>query len=523
MLNTVKYLKASQVFYQLWYKLKNRAPQRQQAFKSYLRHPHHNLIFHFPDLIVASNKLTGYNSFHFLNLSHQFNGNIDWNFQDHGKLWNYNLRYFDYLLDESVALEIRLSVVQSFYTAHLNNKVQLEPYPSSLRIINWILFSSRYQQDANCFVSLKKQIEYLQKNLEFHIAANHLLENYISLMVAAIWLRDDHLFRQVFRGFKKQVAEQILTDGAHYELSPMYHCIIFSKLLLVYDIYLSNNWRTVETTSFLKPFLSRMMGWLNNMLLSETIPLVNDAAPGIAPEYSALKNAFNALKLSAADTPLCDSGYRTVKTPAYQLLMDVGNVLPSYQPGHAHSDALSFILHAKQTPIFIDMGVSTYNNTETRRLERSTEMHNTVTINRKNQSQIWSAFRMGKRAVVTIEKDTANSVSARHSGYYRSFKATHCRDFSWSDQEIIIEDVILSDDNPVCEAHFHIDYNLKDKLSVSENSIFFQEENLSVIFERAILVTMQSYQQAIGFNKSIASVKIVVSFKKYLTTKIRFS
>lgn len=513
----------SQIFYQLLYKAKSCVPQRQQMFSKYVNQSHHPLKFQLPELIVSKNKFLGENRFCFLNLLHQFRDKIDWNFQSHGKLWNYNLRYFDFVLDEAIAPSERVSTITEFYTAHLNNNISLEPYPTSLRIINWILFSSRHSIDDRLFfLSLKKQIEYLDKNREYHIAANHLLENYISLMVAALWLKHDGLFRNSFKGFCTEVSEQILPDGAHYELSTMYHSIIFSKLMLVYDCYQSGNWYSKEVTVFLRPYLSKMMGWLNAMQLNQSLPMLNDAAPDIAPNYNSLKASFHKLNLKETPIALNESGYRVIRSPFYNLVIDVANVSPRYQPGHTHSDALSFVLHTPHTPVFVDMGVTTYNNNATRQLERSTEMHNTVTIDRRNQSQIWSAFRVGNRAKVQITEETTNTLRACHNGY-DNIGNHHCRKFMWSDKEITIEDEVKADASSVAEAHFHVDHSIIDELSINGHSIFFAEENITVIFERAISVTMQPYQQAQGFNKSAESLKIIATFNQYLTTKIRFS
>src|SRR5690606_8714686 len=100
-----------------------------------------------------------------------------------------------------------------------------------------------------------------------------------------------------------------------------------------------------------------------------------------------------------------------------KLIADVEGIKPSYQPGHAHADTFSFVLHQGDTPVVVDPGISTYAICERRSWERSTVAHNTLTIDRKNSSQVWSGFRVGKRAKVKIVIDEEDRCSAQHDGF----------------------------------------------------------------------------------------------------------
>ncbi|MFZ8458455.1 hypothetical protein ACO1MZ_14390, partial [Staphylococcus aureus] len=75
---------------------------------------------------------------------YSFENTIDWNFQGYGKLWNYNLQYFSYLLDEDVSVDERLRLLRDFSHQLLASTVPPEPYPVSLRVVNTLLFHSRY-------------------------------------------------------------------------------------------------------------------------------------------------------------------------------------------------------------------------------------------------------------------------------------------------------------------------------------------------------------------------------------------
>src|SRR5699024_4625487 len=99
------------------------------------------------------------------------------------------------------------------------------------------------------------------------------------------------------------------------------------------------------------------------------------------------------LNLSVKNKALKESGYRKFDDEDFEIFMDVGQIAPNYQPGHSHADNLNFILHFQGRPLLVDTGISTYEKNERRQLERSTHSHNTVTIDGKNSTDVWSGFR----------------------------------------------------------------------------------------------------------------------------------
>ena len=51
--------------------------------------------------------------------------------------------------------------------------------------------------------------------------------------------------------------------------------------------------------------------------------------------------SYKNLKFKINKIPLSDSGYRKVIKENFELFIDVGNIGPDYQPGHAHSDTFN--------------------------------------------------------------------------------------------------------------------------------------------------------------------------------------
>ena len=103
---------------------------------------------------------------------------LDWNFGDFGKLWCYNLNYFDYLLQPSMTKDQGLELIHDFIMKSKSHGSGLEPYPTSLRINNWIKFICRHAIDDSIIItSLHSQCNLLANNIEYHLLGNHILEN----------------------------------------------------------------------------------------------------------------------------------------------------------------------------------------------------------------------------------------------------------------------------------------------------------------------------------------------------------
>ena len=60
-----------------------------------------------------------------------------------GKLWTYNLNYFDFLAQVSVDIDDSIELINKFIEFSPEHKEGVEPYPISLRSINWIKFLSK--------------------------------------------------------------------------------------------------------------------------------------------------------------------------------------------------------------------------------------------------------------------------------------------------------------------------------------------------------------------------------------------
>ena len=515
--NTLRYLKTKQVFYQLWYRIRFTWPIKKRCFLSHLEI---NLL-RWDGGIYNLETYKKDNTFNFLNSAKTFGNTIDWNYSSFGKLWTYNLNYFDFLNQENISKETGIRLIQDFIKNDDLLKDGKEPYPISLRGINWVKFLSKNQvKDELINNTLYLHYCILFKNLEYHLLGNHLLENAFSLLFGAYYFQDEKLYNKSKNLLISELNEQVLKDGAHFELSPMYHQIILSRLLdSIQLIKLNSEWKKDDLLSFLEAKASLMISWLHNITYENgNIPMVNDATFNIAPNSNKIFTYAKHLGINSQTIPLSDSGYRKINYNNYELLIDVGNVGPSYQPGHAHSDTFNFELIKNGNPIFVDTGISTYEKNAIRQYERATSSHNTVKIGSKDQTQVWGGFRVAKRAKITHLIEKPNLIEASHNGYLSSgYK--HTRSFLWGEKYLILSDEINKSTSNNAKAYFHLHSSVTKPL-VDSNSIVLESTGVSIEFESASNIFIEEYQLSAGFNKTNLAYKIVVLFDQKLKTKI---
>ena len=115
---------------------------------------------------------------------------IIWDAVDHDKLWRYNLHYFDFLNgnNSKKTIDLEHSVISDWINANPPCRtVGWDPYPTSLRIINWIKWSHNVQRLPAGFArNLVLQTRCLRGRLEYHLLANHLFVNAKALVFSGV-------------------------------------------------------------------------------------------------------------------------------------------------------------------------------------------------------------------------------------------------------------------------------------------------------------------------------------------------
>lgn len=514
--HTVKHLKPIQVYYQVFYRLKkilNTSISVKKVPES--------VALQLPYILPAYSSFKNENSFEFLNLQHTFS-DIDWNYSEKGKLWTYNLNYFEFLNQEGMAKERGLTLISDFIDKNAKHIDGYEPYPLALRLLNWVKFLSTHAiKETKIDKQLYTDALRLSKQIEYHLLANHLIEDGFGLLFAAFYFKNESLYRKSEKILKKELKEQILMDGGHYELSPMYHQIILFRVLDAIQLIEKNDWK-VDLLEELKEKASRMIAWMNNMQFSSgRMPQVNDATNGIAPETESLLKFARFLNIPQVSIPLKDSGYRKFQNECMELLFDAGQIAPSYQPGHSHADNLNVLLEVDGEPILVDTGISTYEKNERRQLERSTVSHNTISVNEESSSQVWSGFRIGKRAKTKILSEDKNNITAEHNGY-RAFGLKLLRTLKVEENEFILIDRIIGDETgKKIIGHFH--FHPSCKVEMEENTVVVNDK-VVFTFQGNVSFSQHEYDYANGFNQLLKSMKIsyqMIDKEIFIVVKIK--
>lgn len=456
-------------------------------------------------------------TFTFLNKTHTFSDSIDWQFMGLGKLWNYHLQYLNSLNDDTTSITERNKVLIQLSKSVNASALKLEAYPVSLRIINTLLFYKNVTKDQKSINrALLRQIHFLENNLEYHILANHLLENYIALCMASLYMNDDRLWNKCYAKLCSELEEQIMEDGAHYERSPMYHSIILYRLILLYQVLIKSNKGDYDLIRY---YIQKMATWLFSFCLPNgRYPLFQDSCISGAPPASWISETLRQLNLEVHQGKLSDCAYYKFEHDPIVLYVNAGNVVPTYQPGHAHADILHFDLYFKGRPIFVDFGISTYESGPQRHYERSTQAHNTVVINGQNQSEIWSQFRMAQRAHIKVSRVDQHHLEGEIT-HYAGQPWSHKRIFDVHPNQLIIEDFVVAEEvvSSLMYLHCHqdvgpinIDYE-KNKMNIA---------GMQLLILGANKVVIEDHQQALDFNLYVKSKRISISFEKQIKTII---
>lgn len=514
LINTLTHLRFKQIVYQAFYRLYK--PRLKTINASNI-----NLSIHLTTYPISrASCLDIHNTvFEFIGICDKFHS---WNDTSHGMLWAYNLNYMDWLQQDDISLEEGSMWIDRFIENLPENHIGLDPYPIALRGINWIKFIIKYrgnledrhlQRWNNCLYS---QYVLLTKKLEYHLLGNHLLEDACSLFIAAFYFKNKSFYKTATGLLRSELKEQILPDGAHYEQSPMYHCILLDRVLDCYNFALHNIYFEKQETiiDFLHNKAVLMLGHLESIVYKdETIPLLNDSAYNIAHKAQVLKKYAIRLGLVWQKIPMKQCGYRKMENDEMEIIADIGNITASYQPGHTHADTFNYELRINGQPIVVDTGISTYNKTERRQYERSTVAHNTVSINQKDSSEVWSGFRVGKRANVTILSDQKNEILAYHNGFGK--KIIHTRTFRLEKCSLHIIDEI-SDYSPAW-SYIHLSPDV-EILSTTPTEI--KTNKCTITLEKALEVTILDDYVSNQYNVQTPIKIIKIQFEKYLHYKI---
>ncbi|HTZ05971.1 MAG TPA: heparinase II/III family protein, partial [Gaiellaceae bacterium] len=300
------------------------------------------------------------------------------------------------------------------------------PYPLSTRAGNWIAALTLVPELASpaLSASLWLQLRRLEENVEDDVLGNHVIRNARALVLGGAAFDEPALTRRGIDLLRRELPEQVLRDGGHYERSPVYHLVVLRDLLEV---------QAVSPHSWLGEAIDRMRAFAAGLARPDGEPaLFNDGGLEQAPR----------LELPEPPPGLVvfeDSGFAVVREGPLWLAFRCGRAAPDFLPAHAHADALSFQLWWRGRPVLADAGTYTYEPGRERDWFRGTAAHSTVKVDGRDQFRLWGAFRSGRLPEVKLRfaREGVLEASVRLGRRRR-----HVRRLEWSSGDVLVRDLV---------------------------------------------------------------------------------
>lgn len=407
----------------------------------------------------------------------------DWTQRDAPALWRYHLHYWDWAWalalhpDRRWALEVFSALYRSWRRGTVPGRGDAwAPYVVSLRIWSWCGLITRLSGDpmptgdpvlSAVSADIARHAAFLRLHLETDVGGNHLIKNIKALLGAAVALDNPPATERWSERLVKEIGRQVLADGGHAERAPAYHCQVLADLDDVAGLLDAAG---LEAPVEIDDARGRMRSWLATVLTPDGgVPLLNDGYP-VPPAAVATLAPQNLVKDPGPNgshrrglTLLASSGLAVLRAGPWRVLADVGLPCPDDLPAHAHADTLSFLLWYAGQPLFVETGTSTYATGPVRAAERSTAAHNTVVVDGHDSTEVWGAFRAGRRARVNlgpVHCDGATGpvrLTASHDGYrWLRGGPRHTRTWALDHETLRITDRITGTGEHRIEVLFHL-------------------------------------------------------------------
>jgi len=354
---------------------------------------------------------------------------------------------------------------------------------------------------VDLLLGLDEQLNHISRHLSTYFSPNtHLLGEGLALYVAgrvfpefASAVRYERLGRAILRN---EALRQVCRDGGHAERSAHYHRYVLDFYLLALTIARLTEDQDAdlfaEVASRLATFCRAFVG--DNGILptigdddgGSLFPICDRRPADVTDSLALAASLLQRPELAVGDppeetlwllggdrgrlrwpnrSPACESqlfpetGYAVMRSRLAHAIFDVG---PHgfLNGGHAHADALALVMSIGGRPLLVDPGTSTYTMDRDRRdLFRSTAMHNTATVDRRDQSIAASPFhwRSAANAKVRLWRTSRgfDAVEAEHDGY---LPAVHRRAILRDDSELwLIADHFLGTGHHQLDVRWHLD------------------------------------------------------------------
>jgi uncharacterized heparinase superfamily protein len=401
----------------------------------------------------------------------------DWEMAGEPLLWRFHLYYWDWawaLEPASGDTTVRATFAALWRSWHAaitpGRGPAWHPYPAALRAWTFCGLYRALASGSPIEGPLRAEIAalagFLRRNLETDVGGNHLIKNLKALVGLAVFFADDRLLDRALGRLRRQLNVQVLPDGGHYERAPAYHCQVLGDLV---DIARLLQAVGRDDQAGLHEKITAMRRWLGAVLSPDGgVPLLNDGFP-VSGEL--LAELAPAPRRGGRLRVLPDTGLAMAAAGGWRLLADIGPPCPRELPAHAHADTLSCLVHVDGAPLLVDTGTSTYAAGPARERERSTSAHNTLEVGHRDSTEVWGAFRAGRRARVRgvsarvescrdsdsdSDQDTV-TVEGAHDGYRgMPGRPLHHRRWALRAGELRVDDTVTGEGRHAVVVRWHL-------------------------------------------------------------------
>jgi len=388
-----------------------------------------------------------------------------------------------------------------------------------IRLINWTFCVHLLNDNLNEF-TFKKLINsvyqhcwFISKYFSLYSSANnHLIGEASGLFIASTALprfKESAGWQNLaYKILLREAIQQNYPDGVNKEQAIAYQQFVFDLLLLPaligrrYDIHFPDEyWNTMEQMCEYLAAIENVAGIIPQIGDGDEGFIIDLGQKNIGAHRSILNTASflfgreqfarkakkadlkTALIMNIAqfkpknrppgmEAPLAENfihgGYfifnhNSGSSKEQKLIFDCGSLGYLSIAAHGHADALSFNYSAGGHPIFIDPGTYAYHtNKKWRNYFRSTRAHNTLCLDRADQSVMSGNFMWSRKANVTV-KGFHNGfwIIGMHDGYKRFGirGMIHEREikYNYAHNTWHIKDKLIGKGKHSAEVYFHLD------------------------------------------------------------------
>jgi len=302
---------------------------------------------------------------------------------------------------------------------------------------------------------------FIRTHLERDVGGNHLIKNLKAWIGLSVFFKNSHDVMRAMQVLDRELHRQVLPDGGHFERSPAYHAQVLGDLIDIRHLLIASGYgdglaRLNEIIEAMRVCLGVLVDPLGQVLL------VNDGFP--VSEQFIQATLPTGLHVGSAHLP--HMGYARLAQGDWLAFVDVGDPCPDELPAHAQADTLGCIIYHRNQRVISEAFTSVYESGEIRQYERSTAAHSTVQLAGTDSTEVWGAFRAGRRARIRGVKFCDGSsddvvVEAWHDGYHHlSGRPEHHRRVISNSEGITVIDTITASSPTDFLLRWHLDVAL---------------------------------------------------------------